>query len=60
MGHRAPSQSETYAVGEFANAVRALNELIEEIERLAPGALNRNHIGASRSTPTAKEAAMPG
>lgn len=60
MGHRAPSQTEVYAVGEFPSAVRALSTLLEEIERLAPGSLHRNDTGASRLAPTAKEAAMPG
>lgn len=60
MGHRASSQTEVYAVGEFPTVVRALNSLIEEIGRLAPGSLHRKLTGASRSSPIAREANMPG
>lgn len=51
MGHRAPSQTETYAIGEFPSVVRALGNVLEEIERLAPGSLHRKRTEASRITP---------
>lgn len=60
MGHRAPSQTEVYAIGDFPSVVRALTGLLEDIERLAPGSLHRKHTGASRSATPAKEASMPG
>lgn len=60
MGHRAPSQTETYANGEFPTVVRALSTIVAEIERLAPGSLHRNNTGASRSTQHLKEVTMPG
>lgn len=60
MGHRAPSQTETYAVGDFPSVVRALSGIIQEIERLAPGSLHRNDTGASLPTTPAKEARMSG
>ena len=60
MGHRAPSQTEVYAIGEFPSVVRALTTLITEIEQLAPGSLHRKLTGASRSATPAKEASMPG
>ncbi|WP_156679381.1 hypothetical protein [Sphingomonas profundi] len=59
MGHRASSQTEVYAVGEFPSVVRALQTLLTEIERLAPGSLHRKRTGASRSSPPAREANMP-
>ncbi len=60
MGHRASSQTEVYAVGEFPSVVKALGSIISEIERLAPGSLHRKRTGASHSAFTAKEATMPG
>jgi hypothetical protein len=60
MGHRAPSQTEVYAVGEFPSVVKALTSIIQDIERLAPGSLHRNDTGASRALPAAREAEMPG
>lgn len=60
MGHRASSQTEVYAVGEFPTVTHALMGIIKDIERLAPGSLHRNPTGASRSTPQAMEAAMSG
>lgn len=60
MGHRAPSQTETYAHGDFPTVVQALSGIIAEIERLAPGSLHRNDTGASRSTQHLKEVTMPG
>jgi integrase len=58
MGHRAGSQTEVYAIGEFPSVQRALQSVLDEIERLVPGALHRNVTGASRSTSTTKEAVM--
>lgn len=58
MGHRAPSQTEVYAVGDFPSVVRALSTVIEEISRLAPGCLHRNGTGAGLPPPRAKEARM--
>lgn len=46
MGHRAGSQTEVYAIGEFPTVVRALNHIIAKIEKLAPGTLHRNATGA--------------
>ena len=60
MGHRASSQTEVYAVGEFPTVVRALASIISDIERLAPGSLHRNDTGASRALPAAREVQMPG
>lgn len=60
MGHRAPSQTETYAIGEFPTVVTALGSIIAELERLAPGALHRTNTGASRSTLNLREVKMPG
>lgn len=47
MGHRAGSQTEVYAIGEFPSVVRALESVIAEIDKLAPGSLHRNATGAS-------------
>lgn len=53
MGHDAGDVTETYAVGEFPSVVRALTGMIEEIERLRPGALHRTSAGAAVSSSTA-------
>ena len=45
MGHRAGSQTEVYAIGEFPTVVRALNHIIASIEKLAPGSMHRNTTG---------------
>ncbi len=60
MGHKAPSQTEVYAVGEFPSVQRALTTVLEEIERLAPGSLHRNDTGANLPSSRTKEATMPG
>lgn len=60
MGHRAASQTETYAVGEFPTVVTALNGIIAELHRLAPGSLHRNNTGANRPLPQLREVKMPG
>ncbi|KTT72643.1 hypothetical protein [Sphingomonas endophytica] len=60
MGHRAPSQTETYAIGEFPTVVAALTGIIAELHRLAPGTLHRTDTGASRSLPHVREVQMPG
>ena len=60
MGHRASSQTETYAIGEFPSVQRALTTIIEEIERAAPGSLHRNHTGSRSALPAAREVKMPG
>jgi len=60
MGHDAGDVTETYAVGEFPSVVRALSGIIEEIERLRPGALHRTCTGAAVSSPVAGGRKMSG
>ena len=48
MGHRASSQTETYAIGEFPTVVSALISIITELEHLAPGALHRSRHNRER------------
>ena len=60
MGHRASSQTETYAIGEFPSVQRALTTIIEEIERAAPGSLHRNPTGGRSPLPATREIKMPG
>jgi integrase len=60
MGHRSPSQTETYAIGEFPSVVRALTTLFTEIEKLAPGALHRTDTGASSPNFAGRETKMSG
>ena len=60
MGHRAPTQTEVYAIGEFPSVQRALGGIIEEIDRLAPGRLHRSHTGASLLSLQRKEAKISG
>ncbi len=47
MGHSAGSQTEVYAIGEFPTVVTAIESIIADIERLAPGSLHRNDTGTS-------------
>lgn len=60
MGHRAGSQTEVYAIGEFPSVQRALQTILEEIEKLAPGSLHRKRTGASSRPSSRKEATMSG
>jgi integrase len=58
MGHRAGSQTEVYAIGEFPSVVSALNDIVAEIEKLAPSSLHRSDTGASQSPSTSGGAKM--
>ncbi|MFC3581881.1 hypothetical protein [Sphingomonas hylomeconis] len=58
MGHRAGSQTEVYAIGDFPTVVAALGSIISEIEKLAPGSTHRNGTGPSPSTASDKEKKM--
>ena len=60
MGHRASSQTEVYAIGEFPTAQAALQSIISEIETLAPGALHRNDTGPSAPNAQRREVKMSG
>lgn len=60
MGHRSPSQTEVYAIGEFPSVEKALVTILEEIEQLAPGALHRTGTGAGQSVIKPEEAKMTG
>ncbi|RSV11570.1 hypothetical protein CA235_18675 [Sphingomonas sp. ABOLF] len=60
MGHRSPSQTEVYAIGDFKSAATALQRVIDELETLAPGSLHRRNTGAGSSNIFATEAKMPG
>jgi integrase len=60
MGHRAGSQTEVYAIGEFPSVQRALQSILDEIEKLAPGSLHRKRTGASSPTAQRQEAKMSG
>lgn len=60
MGHRASSQTEVYAIGEFPTAQAALQSIISEIETLAPGALHRTDTGASAPNAQRREVKMSG
>lgn len=58
MGHRAGSQTEVYAIGEFPSVVRALESIISEIEKLAPGAVHRKRTGAEKSSTMREDGKM--
>jgi integrase len=58
MGHRAGSQTEVYAIGDFPSVVKALNAIISEIEKLAPGSTHRSDTGASPSVASKSEGKM--
>ena len=60
MGHLLPTQTEVYAEGDFASVQTALQSVIDEIERLSPGALHRIDAGPARIAPSAKGAKMSG
>jgi integrase len=60
MGHRSPSQTEVYAIGEFGTVVTALNDVISELEKLAPGTLHRNETGSPTRAIDEREAKMSG
>lgn len=56
MDHRAGSQTEVYAIGEFPSVVKALESVIAEIGKLAPGSLHRNVTGNGvASNPTGEK-----
>lgn len=42
MGHSDGSQTEVYAIGEFPSVVTALEGIVADLERLAPGAMHRS------------------
>ncbi|MEG3182097.1 hypothetical protein [Sphingomonas sp. LT1P40] len=60
MGHEAGGTTETYAVGEYPTVTRALQDILTEIESLAPGALHRKGIGAGHPAIFKKEKKMTG
>lgn len=60
MGHRASSQTEVYAIGEFPTASAALQSIISEIEKLAPGVFHRTSTGDRPRKIPAKEKKMSG
>jgi len=60
MGHRAPSQTEVYAMGEFPSVQKALQGIIDEIDQRAPGTLRRVHTGTQKALESAKEPKMSG
>ena len=60
MGHRSGSQTETYAVGEFPTVTRALQAIVNDLEKLAPGLLHRTHTGASTPHVQREELKMSG
>lgn len=60
MGHRAPGQTEVYAIGEFVSVEAALQSIIDEIGKLAPGCLHRRSTGARLSVISGGGPKMPG
>jgi len=60
MGHRAPSQTEVYAMGEFTSVQKALQGIIDEIDKRAPGTLHRVHTGTRPGRANKKEPEMSG
>lgn len=60
MGHRGVSQTEVYAIGEFATVEAALQRIIDEIETLVPGALHRRGTGVGLPVLLPKETKMSG
>ncbi|WP_375197991.1 hypothetical protein [Sphingobium sp.] len=60
MGHRAPSQTEVYAMGEFPSVQKALQGIIDELDQRAPGTLHRVHTGTQKAVESAKEPKMSG
>lgn len=60
MGHDAGGQTEVYAIGEYRSVETALKSILEEIERLAPGALHRRGTGAGLSVTQPRRVKMSG
>ena len=60
MGHRAGSQTEVYAIGEFPSVQRALQSILDDIETLAPGSLHRKRTGAISPAALRGEVKMSG
>lgn len=58
MGHRSPSQTEVYAIGDFPSVQRALQGIIDEIDKLAPGVLHRVHTGERKTNKSKGERKM--
>ena len=58
MGHRAGSQTEVYAIGEFPSVQRALQSILEEIEKLAPDSTHRNPTGTGVAEKSAGDRKM--
>ena len=60
MGHKPGGMTETYAVeNEFPGVCRALQQLLDELETRAPGALHRNRTGSSSNVLTLRRPNMP-
>lgn len=60
MGHRAPSQTEVYAMGDFPSVQKALQGIVDEIDKRAPGVLHRVHTGERPAPKSKKELKMSG
>jgi integrase len=60
MGHRSPSQTEVYAMGDFPSVQKALQGIIDEIDKRTPGVLHRVHTGPRWSFQTGKDQKMSG
>lgn len=58
MGHRAGSQTEVYAIGDFPTVVTALESILSEIETLFPGSLHRTNTGKHGAKPNPKDEKM--
>jgi integrase len=58
MGHSDGSQTEVYAIGEFPSVITALQSIIDDIEKLVPGALHRSRTGKTISATPAGETKM--
>jgi len=51
MGHRPPSQTEVYAIGEFQTVTDALARVLDELDALAPGALHPARTRVAHGAP---------
>lgn len=60
MGHDVRGSTEVYAIGRFASVVRALEEILGEIDLRSPGALRRNGTEVDLAGPSRREQKMTG
>lgn len=60
LGHDATSSTEVYAIGHFASVARAIEDVLADIEAMAPGAQRRNRAEVTKNYGPSQETKMSG